>query len=127
MTVRKERLACGKTHREVAKECRLKVLIDDYIYYYDGLELTVNEIDGVLRITGIVLADDTVETPQGLTIGMEIGEALARMDELEDEELQAEEENSIYSFRHGPALLLLKADKSGEITAIQYIAAGEDD
>lgn len=99
---------------------------DDYIYYYDGLELTVNEIDGVFCVTGIVLADDTIETPQGLTIGMDIQEALALMDEIEDEELTVEENRGVYSFQHGPALLMVKADENGEITAIQYVAVSED-
>ncbi len=100
---------------------------DDYIYYYDGIELTTNEIDGVFYITGIVLADDMVETPQGLTIGMDIAEALARMDEIEDEELTFEENRGVYSFQHGPALLMIQADEDGEITAIQYMAVTEDD
>ena len=99
---------------------------DDYIYYYDGIELTVNEIDGVLRVTGIVLADDTIETPQGVTIGMDIAEALEKMDEIEDEELTVEENRGVYSFQHGPALLMIKANEDGEITAIQYVAVSED-
>ena len=99
---------------------------DDYIYYYDGLELTTNEIDGVFCITGIVLADDTIKTPQGLTIGMDIEEALKLMDEIDDEDLTMEENRGVYSFQYGPALLMVKADANGEITAIQYSAVTED-
>lgn len=100
---------------------------DDYIYYYDGIELTANEIDGVFRITGIVLADDMIQTPQGLTIGMDIEEALKLMEAVEDEELTVEENRGVYSFQHGPALLMVKADANGEITAIQYTAVSEKD
>ena len=96
---------------------------DDYIYYYDGLELTTNEIDGVFYITGIVVADDTIKTPQGLMIGMNMEEALALMEEIEDEELTVEENRGVYSFQYGPALLLVKSDANGEITAIQYMSA----
>ncbi len=99
---------------------------DDYIYYYDGIELTTNEIDGVFRITGITLVDDTIETPQGLMIGMDIAEALELMDATGDEDLTVEENRGVYSFQHGPALLMVKADAEGEITAIQYTAVSED-
>lgn len=33
----------------------------DYYYYYPGFELTVNEIEGTLRISAITLADDTMK------------------------------------------------------------------
>ena len=100
---------------------------DDYIYYYDGLELTVNEIDGVLYVTGITLVDDMIETPQGVAIGMDIEEALALMAEIEDEALTMEENRGVYSFQYGPALLMIQASEDGEITAIQYTAVTEDD
>ena len=100
---------------------------DDYIYYYDSLELSVNEIDGVLYITGIVIADDMIQTPQGLTIGMEMDEALALMEAIEDEELTMEENRGVYSFRYGPALLLIRSDSDGEITAIQYRPSNTED
>ncbi|MBQ6358402.1 MAG: hypothetical protein IJI97_05530, partial [Clostridia bacterium] len=40
----------------------------DKFYYYPGFELTVNEVEGVERITVITVADDTIVTPQGLRI-----------------------------------------------------------
>ena len=49
----------------------------DYFYYYDGFEVMVNDVDGVKRITGITVADDTVQTPQGLKIGMKLEDAQA--------------------------------------------------
>ena len=79
------------------------------------------------RITGIVIADDTIKTPQGVTIGMDIDEALKLMDEIEEEELTVEENRGVYSFQYGPVLLMIKADSNGEITAIQYTAVNEED
>lgn len=40
----------------------------DYYYYFAGYELTVNEVEGVKRVTAISLVDDTVkaEFPGGL-------------------------------------------------------------
>ncbi|MBQ6892120.1 MAG: hypothetical protein IJN47_05860, partial [Clostridia bacterium] len=40
----------------------------DKFYYYPGFELTVNEVEGVDRITAVTVADDTVTIPQGLRI-----------------------------------------------------------
>ena len=100
---------------------------DDIIYYYDSLELSVNEIDGVLYITGIVIVDDMIQTPQGLTIGMDIDEALALMEAIGNKELTMEEDRGVYSFRYGPALLLIKSDADGEITAIQYWPSDAED
>ena len=42
----------------------------DVFYHYDGFQMMVNAIDGVNRITGITVANDTIKTPQGLYIGM---------------------------------------------------------
>lgn len=100
---------------------------DDYIYYYDGLELTTNEIDGVFYITGIVIADDTLETPQGLKIGMDMAEALKLMEEVTDEDMSFEENRGVYSYEYGPALLMIKTDSDGAITAIQYMPAETED
>ena len=47
----------------------------DYFYYYDGFEVMVNDVDGTKRITGITVADDTVQTPQGVRIGMKLEDA----------------------------------------------------
>ena len=49
----------------------------DVYYYYSGFQIMTNEIDGVLRITAITVADDTVKTPQGLFIGMPESDAIA--------------------------------------------------
>ena len=90
---------------------------DDYIYYYDGIELTVNEIGGVLRVSGIAVVDDTLKTPQGVAIGMDVQAALEAMD------MDYVESDGVYTFSHGSAKLLLQANGQGEIIAIRYLPA----
>jgi hypothetical protein len=43
---------------------------EDVVHYFEGFEITCNEIDGVSRITSIRVTDDRVKTPQGLYILM---------------------------------------------------------
>ena len=94
---------------------------DDYIYYYDGIEVTVNEIDGVRRITGITLTDDLISIPQGVKIGMTIVEALPLM-----EDIPYTEKNGVYTFHYAFTDLLMQTDKSlTTIVAIQYTVAEE--
>ena len=50
---------------------------EDVIHFFDGFEITSNEIDGVSRITAISVKSDTVSTPQGLVIGMREADAKA--------------------------------------------------
>lgn len=89
----------------------------DCYYYYDGIELCVNNVDGVERITGITLADDTVQTPQGLRIGMDLADAVGRM------ELEARESGGVYSFSYGSTMLRVRGDANGAVAAIAYIPA----
>lgn len=90
---------------------------EDYFYYYDGLELTVNDIDGEMLITGITLADDTVETPQGLRLGMDVEKALELM------AMDYTESNGVYSFVSGETKLLLQTDSDQTLSAIEYAPA----
>ncbi|MDD5017444.1 MAG: hypothetical protein PHO15_05025 [Eubacteriales bacterium] len=41
----------------------------DMFYYYDGFQLTVNEVDDADHVTVIMIVDDTVSIPQGVKIG----------------------------------------------------------
>ncbi len=94
---------------------------DDYIYYYDGIEITVNEIDGVRRITGITLTDDLISIPQGVKIGMNIEEALPMMNDL-----PYTEKNGVFTFHYAFTDLLMQTDKlHTTIIAIQYTLAEE--
>ncbi len=93
----------------------------DKFYYYDGFELLVNDIDGTERVTGITIADDTVQTPQGVNIGMSIDDALALMDGFE-----YTQSGDTYKFTVGSTLLSLKAGEDGTVTAADYTVAAGD-
>lgn len=89
----------------------------DYVYDYDGFEISVNELDGALRITAISLLDDSVATPQGLRIGMPLQEALDAMP------MDYREEGRAYRFLSGDVSLTLRVNNGGEIVAIDYFPA----
>ncbi len=93
----------------------------DLFYYYPGFELTVNEVEGVNRITVITVADDTVTIPQGLRI-------------YDDEEkllsiLGGTDEDGIYSYRSGNTLLLIQVKSNGDdgrrIASMEYHMADD--
>ena len=58
----------------------------DVYYIYDGFQMMVNEIDGTNRITAITAKNDTVNTPQGLYIGMKAEDAAAAFPKLAAED-----------------------------------------
>jgi hypothetical protein len=41
----------------------------DYFFYYNGFQLTVNDVDGAKHVTAVKIVDDTVAIPQGVKIG----------------------------------------------------------
>ncbi len=89
----------------------------DYFYYYDGFEVMVNELDGAMRITGITVADDTVQNPQGVKIGMDIEEALSLMGE------GYTQNGAVYKYSTGSAVLMIKAGDDNTVAAIEYSAS----
>ncbi len=93
----------------------------DKFYYYDGFELLVNDVDGMERVTGITLADDTVSNPQGVKIGMKLDEALALMDGIE-----YTQSGDTYKFIVGSTLFRLQADSDGTVKAAEYSVAAND-
>lgn len=91
---------------------------DDYMYYFDGFEVVANTADGdENRITTITLDDDTVKTPQGVKIGMNIDDALALMGE------EYTSNNNVYTFVSGFAMLRFQVGNDNCIKAIQYMLA----
>ena len=88
----------------------------DLFYYYPGFELTVNEVEGVDRITAITVVDDTVTIPQGLRIYDEEDELL--------DALGGTEENGVYTYRSGSILLLVRVKEADgdarRISSIEY-------
>lgn len=88
----------------------------DLFYWYPGFELTVNEVEGVNRITAITVTDDTVTIPQGLRI-------------YDDEEklldlLGGTDVNGVYTYESGRVMLLVlvkEAEGDGRrIASIEY-------
>ena len=92
----------------------------DYFYYYDGFEVMVNDVDGTKRITGITVADDTVQTPQGVRIGMKLEDAQKLMG---DEFKQVDD---VYKYTEGSTVLKLAVGEDGTLTAIEYAVAAND-
>ena len=92
----------------------------DLFYWYPGFELTVNEVEGVNRITAITVADDTVTIPQGLRI-------------YDDEEklldiLGGTEANGLYTYQNGQTLLLIQvkeAEGDRRIASMEYRVAAD--
>ena len=86
----------------------------DVFYAYPGVQLTVNEVEGVARITLITVTDDTVSIPQGLRI-------------YDDEEklldlLGGTEDNGVYAYRSGRVeLIVAMQDTEDDVRRIAYI------
>ena len=91
----------------------------DLFYAYPGVELTVNQVEGVGRITSIHVTDDTVTTPQGLRIYDEEEKLLSA--------LGGEDDDGIYTFRSGQVELLIEVKETEggvrRIWSIEYRAA----
>ena len=93
----------------------------DVFYYYPGFELTVNEVEGVERITAITVADDTVTIPQGLRIYDEEEKLL--------DTLGGEDVNGLYTYRAGGVLLLVQVKEIDggprRIASMEYRVAAD--
>ena len=91
----------------------------DMFYYYPGFELTVNEVDGVNRITAVTVADDTITIPQGLRIYDEEEKLLSI--------LGGTEENGIYTYQSGRTKLFIQVkefdDDIRRIGSMEYRVA----
>lgn len=96
----------------------------DYYYYYPGFELTVNELEGVKRITAITLVDDTIKAEfSGGALGIGDGEQLLR------QVLGGEPGQSYYEFTGSRSRVQIQLTE-GRITAMVFRpgeeTAGED-
>ncbi len=91
----------------------------DYYYYYPGFELTVNELEGVKRITAITLVDDTIKAEfSGGALGIGDGEQLLR------QVLGGEPGQSYYEFAGSRSLVQIQLTE-GRITAMVFRPAEE--
>lgn len=91
----------------------------DYYYYFSGYELTVNEIEGVKRVTAISLVDDTVkaEFPGGLLGIGDREETLLTV-------LGGEEGQEYYEYSDGVLMVQVQLTE-GCITALVFRSATE--
>jgi hypothetical protein len=86
----------------------------DVFYAYPGVQLTVNNVEGVERITLITVADDTVTIPQGLRIYDEEDRLL--------DLLGGDEDDGLYTYRSGQVELVIQVKEAGDgIRRIAYI------
>lgn len=88
----------------------------DMVYYYDGFELTVHNLDGVDRVIGVKLSDDTVQTPQGLKIGMSKDACESILSELGGEMSGA----TVYKATCGSTALVVGFGSDNTISSIEY-------
>ena len=93
----------------------------DVFYVYPGVQLTVNQVEGVERITSILVTDDTVTIPQGLRIYDEEEKLL--------DLLGGTDENGVYFYQSGHTELLIQVKDSGDdgrrISYMEYRVADD--
>ena len=88
----------------------------DKIYSYGGYDILTYTMDGKDFISGVVLRDDTVETPEGIAIGSKLDDVKKKYD--------AKEEGSSINVYSDNCRLLIIFD-NGVVSSIQYIARNE--
>ena len=86
----------------------------DVVYAYNGFEVLAYAVNGEEKISGVVLRDDTVETPEGIAIGSDRAAVAAAYGEIEDGAASV-------TFTKGNCdlLIIFTEDK---VSSIQYIA-----
>lgn len=86
----------------------------DVFYYYDGFQLTVNDIDGADHVSAVMVVDDTVSIPQGVKIGSTKEEMLQLMGD------NYEEASGLYRFIEGYTTLQIQI-KDDVVASILYV------
>ncbi len=86
----------------------------DYFYYYDGFQLTVNDVEGVKRVTTITVTDDTVSIPQGVKIGTQEADMVEKMGN------NFTQSAGLYKFVDGNTTLQIQV-KDGSVASILYV------
>lgn len=89
----------------------------DKIYSYNGFDLMTYTQNGKDLISGVVLRDDTVETPEGIAIGSKAEDVKKAYGDFEKDATSA-------TFKTDNCKLLIIFD-GGVVTSIQYIALVE--
>ena len=89
----------------------------DKIYSYNGFDLMTYTQNGKDLISGVVLRDDTVETPEGIAIGSKAEDVKKAYGDFEKDATSA-------TFKSDNCKLLIIFE-GGVVTSIQYIALVE--
>jgi hypothetical protein len=90
----------------------------DKIYTYNGFELSTNEIDKKDYVTSVLLIDDSVSTPEGVSLFMTKEDMIQAYGEDYSEEL------GLYTYTKGESRISFLI-KDNEITSIEYTAVAE--
>ena len=88
---------------------------NDYYYNYGSFEVSAYEQNGERRIYSVVLKDDLVSTPEGLSIGSSEADALA----VYGEETRSGNGNFIYRAGGVTVTVIIK---DGTVASIDYVA-----
>ena len=88
----------------------------DKIYSYGAYDILTYTADGKDFISGVVLRDDTVETPEGIAIG-------SKLEDVKKKYNAKEEGSSINVYSENCRLLIIF--DNGVVSSIQYIARSE--
>lgn len=86
----------------------------DMFYYYNGYQLTVNDVDNAQHVTVIMVVDDTVSIPQGVKIGNTEEKMLELMGD------SYEELGGLYQFVSGNTTLQIQIKESA-VASIMYV------
>ena len=86
----------------------------DKIYTYNGFELLTYTVKDVDYVSGVVIRDDTVETPEGITIGSKPEDVKKAYGEFEKDATSAN------YYTDNCRLLIIFTD--GVVSSVQYIA-----
>ena len=89
----------------------------DKIYSYNGFDLMTYSQNGKDLISGVVLRDDTVETPEGIAIGSKAEDVKKAYGDFEKDATSA-------TFKSENCKLLIIFE-NGVVTSVQYIALVE--
>jgi hypothetical protein len=92
----------------------------DKIYTYNGFELGTNEIDKKDYVTSVLFIDDSVSTPEGVTLFM------TKEDMIKAYGDQYSEELGLYTYTEGKSKLSFLI-KNNEITSIEYTAVADSE
>lgn len=84
----------------------------DVVYTYNGIQLTVNDIDGAKHVSVIMVLDDTVSTPDGVKIGQ-------AEEEMKSKLSGAAGESGIYRIESGTTTLQIQTADS-KVKSILY-------